>query len=292
MRLRVGYLIAGTVASTLVAAVQQRPFVARTTMVRVDVSVTQDGKPVAGLRESDFQIRDNDVLQQVEFFSVETMPVSLALTLDWSGSVAGDRLDHLRRATADAIDALRPGDRAGLITFSHVIALRVSPTTDREQLRAYLAPTSKWAVLNQSGASGGTALVDASYAGLQISGDDDYRHALIVFSDGIETHSWLTPEAVLDTAARTDVVAYTVSAGRARIPFLRNLSSATGGSHFEVESTRALGKTFVEILNEFRQRYVLSYRPRGVAVDGWHRLDVRVNRRGAVVRARTGYVAR
>jgi VWFA-related protein len=289
----VGWVMAATIAAALDAGVEQRPFTARTTLVRVDVSVTDRGTPITGLRESDFQIRDNGILQQVEFFSVETMPVSLALALDWSGSVAGERLDHLRRATTEASDALRPGDRAGLITFSHVIALQVSPTTDREPLRAYLAPAATWAALNQPTASGGTALVDASYAGLLLPGDEDFRHALIVFSDGIETTSWLTPEAVLDTAARTDVVAYTVSAGgRTRVAFLRDLASATGGSHFEVESTRELGRTFVEILAEFRQRYVLSYRPRGVSGEGWHRLDVRVSKRGATVKARTGYVAR
>jgi VWFA-related protein len=283
-------VIAAAVATTLVAAVGQRPFTARTTLVRVDVSVTADGKPITGLRASDFQIRDNGVLQQVEFFSVETMPVALALALDWSGSVVGERLDHLRRATGEAIDALRPGDRAGLITFSHVVALRVPPTSDREHLRTYLAPTATWTAPSQSGAAGGTALADASYAGLLLGGDAEYRDALIVFSDGIETHSWLTPAAVMDAAARTEVVVYTVSAGgRTRVPFLHDLAAATGGSHFQVESTRDLGRTFVEILEEFRRRYVLSYRPGGVSAEGWHKLEVRVNRRGATVKARTGY---
>lgn len=270
--------------------IAQQAFTARTTVVRVDVSVTDRGKAIAGLRPSDFEVRDNGVRQQVEFFSVETLPVSLALALDWSGSVAGERLDHLRRATTEAIDALQPRDRAGLITFSHIVALRVRPTTDREQLRTYLEPASTVASLARPG---GTALTDAAYAGLLLSDDAEYRNALIVFSDGIETSSWLTPAAVLDAAARTQVVAYSVSVGeRARIPFLRDLAAATGGSHFEIDSEHRLGQTFADILAEFRQRYVLSYRPQGVAADGWHRIDVRVNRRGAVVKARTGYFSR
>jgi VWFA-related protein len=275
---------------TLERVIAQQPFTARTTVVRVDVSVTERGKAIAGLRPSDFEIRDNGVRQSVEFFSVETLPVSLALALDWSGSVAGEHLDHLRRATTEAIDALQPGDRAGLITFSHVVALRVRPTTDREQLRAFLDPAPTSTPQHGSKASGGTALTDAAYAGLLLSDDADYRNALIVFSDGIETSSWLTPAAVLDTAVRTQVVTYSVSVGgRVRLPFLQDLASTTGGSHFEVDSERHLGRTFVDILAEFRQRYLLSYRPQGVAADGRHRLDVRVNRRGAVVKARAGY---
>ena len=273
--------------------IAQQAFTARTTVVRVDVSVTDRGKAIAGLRPSDFEVRDNGVRQAVELFSVELLPVSLALALDWSGSVAGERLDHLRRATAEAIDALQARDRAGLITFSHIVALRVRPTTDREQLRAYLRPASTFASLVRPGAGGGTALTDAAYAGLLLSDDAEYRNALIVFSDGIETSSWLTPAAVLDAAARTQVVAYSVSVGeRTRIPFLRDLAAATGGSHFDIDSEHHLGQTFADILAEFRQRYVLSYRPQGVEADGWHRIDVRVNRRGATVKARTGYFAK
>jgi hypothetical protein len=44
------------------------------------------------------------------------------------------------------------------------------------------------------------------------------------------------------------------------------------------------------VLEEFRQRYLVSYTPRGVAKDGWHRLTVRV-KRGGTVKARPGYLA-
>jgi hypothetical protein len=40
-----------------------------------------------------------------------------------------------------------------------------------------------------------------------------------------------------------------------------------------------------------RQRYLVSYTPRGVSKDGWYRLDVRVKGRKAIVKARPGYLA-
>jgi hypothetical protein len=46
----------------------------------------------------------------------------------------------------------------------------------------------------------------------------------------------------------------------------------------------------LSILDEFRHRYLVSYTPRGVARDGWHRLTVRVKRSGTV-KARPGYLA-
>lgn len=71
------------------------------------------------------------------------------------------------------------------------------------------------------------------------------------------------------------------------------MSSATftGGSIYKLDSTRDIGATFVRILEEFRHRYLVSYTPRGVSKEGWHRLDVRVKGTRATVKARPGYLA-
>ena len=75
------------------------------------------------------------------------------------------------------------------------------------------------------------------------------RSLLIVFSDGVDTSSWLPPESVLEMARRTDVVAYFVSAGgKGKATFNRELTALTGGSLIEIASTRDLGATFLRIL--------------------------------------------
>ena len=125
---------------------------------------------------------------------------------------------------------------------------------------------------------------------MMLGESDAGRALLIVFSDGLDTSSWLTPEAVLDTAKRSDVVVYGVSVGRSKSEFLRDLTSFTGGRLLEAEKTAGLGATFLSALEEFRHRYLVSYTPRGVPRDGWHRLTVRV-KRSATVKARPGYLA-
>ena len=72
-------------------------------------------------------------------------------------------------------------------------------------------------------------------------------------------------------------------------PFLRDVSSATGGRVIEVDQDDDPGPAFLEVLREFRRRYVVTYTPSGVAAGGWHRLDVRVARGNARVRTRPGY---
>jgi hypothetical protein len=94
---------------------------------------------------------------------------------------------------------------------------------------------------------------------------------------------------VIDAARRSDVVAYAVSVrSLAKPEFLRELTSTTGGRLFEIEKTEHLESVFDGILQEFRQRYLVSYTPAGVAASGWHKLDVRV-KRGGTVKARPGY---
>ncbi len=58
----------------------------------------------------------------------------------------------------------------------------------------------------------------------------------------------------------------------------------------QIESTKNLNTIFLGILDEFRQRYLVSYSPQGVAKGGWHRLEVRIKNRKATVIARPGYL--
>ncbi len=86
-------------------------------------------------------------------------------------------------------------------------------------------------------------------------------------------------------------MAYGVAMRRTKAAFLRELTALTGGRLFEVEKTANLSATFLSILDEFRQRYLVSYTPRGVSKDGWHKLAARLKSRKGSVKARPGYLA-
>jgi hypothetical protein len=83
---------------------------------------------------------------------------------------------------------------------------------------------------------------------------------------------------------------YAVSIGDDATEFLRDVTDASGGRHTRIGSTRNLEAAFAEFLGEFRKRYVLGYEPTS-ATPGWHRLEVKVRRRGVDIRARPGYIA-
>jgi VWFA-related protein len=139
---------------------------------------------------------------------------------------------------------------------------------------------------------GDTSLVDGTYAAIMLDPANGGRNLLLIFSDGLDTASWLTPERVLDSARRSDMVVYGVSTQKLEeSKFLEDLTELTGGATLTIESTKDLSATFLKILDEFRQRYLISYSPTGVSTDGWHRLEVRVKNRRVSVKARTGYQA-
>jgi Ca-activated chloride channel homolog len=248
----------------------------------VDVLVTENGRPVEGLTAADFEVQDNGVRQRVDLASFEQIPLNVVLALDMSASLQGLRLGHLQTAGNRVLDGLKPGDRAALVTFSHVVSPTQGLTNDLGRVRA---------ALDQARGEGLTSLVDATHAGMLLGESDAGRSLLIVFSDGVDTSSWLSADSVLDTARRGDVVVYAVEVGERRASFPRDLSEATGGRLFAVESTKDLSATFSKILEEFRMRYLVSYSPQGVDAGGWHRLDVRVKNRSVTVKARPGYFA-
>jgi VWFA-related protein len=261
---------------------QNPSFTSKVEAVRVDVLVTDKGKPIIGLKPSDFEIVDNGVPQQVDLVSYEQIPLNVILGFDMSDSVAGEKLDNLRRAGAAVLGGLKKEDQAALVTFSHLVLLGSALTGDVAKVRD---------ALDAVGAVGETALIDGTFASIMIGESDAGRALLIVFSDGVDTASWLTADAVLSAAKRSDVVAYAVAVrGGVKPEFLRDLASFTGGRLFEIEKTANLEATFLEILDEFRHRYLVSYTPRGVAKDGWHKLDVKV-KKGGTVKARPGYLA-
>jgi Ca-activated chloride channel homolog len=266
----------------VLSAICGQTFTSRVEAVRLDVLVTSAGQPVLGLQARDFEIRDNGVLQQVDIVSFEEVPLSVVLALDMSDSVTDEGLAHLQHAGRAVLEGLASEDRAGLITFSHAISQPNRLSSDLSRARA---------ALEAARPAGDTALVDASHAAMTLAASPGSRGLVVIFTDGLDTSSWLSPDLVLATARRSEVVVYAVAVSqRVTEDFLEDLTEATGGRLFKLQSTDKLRATFLQILEEFRHRYLVSFTPRGVRREGLHRLQVRVKGRDAIVRTRAGYL--
>jgi len=247
-------------------------------VVELDVSVTRGGQPVQGLTARDFALTDNDVAQAVESVTLDRLPLSVTMVLDTSESVAGDRLAHLVQAGDGMTTALRGDDRAALLTFSNLVDLRVAMTGDLAAIRSSLQAIH---------GAGATSLRDAVHFALELQPHDRTRPLVLVFTDGHDTASWLTEDAVIDSARRIGVVVHAVRVESDK--FLDRLVDSSGGRTWSATSDRQLRELFTKALEEMRARYLLSYTPRGVARPGWHELRVRLKNGRADITARPGY---
>lgn len=290
-------LITAIVAGVVGTEAQQPVFRARTELVRLDVLVTADGAPVTGLTAADFEVRDNGVSQRVTAAGAVDA-VQLGVVLDVSGSMTGERLAIARKATTDLLHRLTSADRFAIVAFGDQVG-RVSSAG------ASVADAALG--LDRMQAGGSTALLDGTYAGIQEADAGPGPKLLVVMTDGRNNTSWLQASAVIDTARRHETVVYPVAveidtrwngtvSPRLRtsdaVALLTMMAEETGGRYVKAEWNSSLGERFQQILREYRQRYLLTFTPEGVQTgDGWHALEVKVKRAGALVRARTRYWA-
>lgn len=275
-----------------------------TMAVPVDVFVSKDGKALAGLAPEDFEVYDEGKLQTIDHVSFGTVPVNVMLALDTSTSVAGEKLTHLREAADAFLRELTEDDRAGLLTFSHHLNLRSGLTSERAALSR---------LLDGIVAEGATSWRDALFATLEILEPVRERPMVLLFTDGADTYSWLTEEQMPSLVERSDAVVYAITREERevildlrttreqkryldarrewtqRTRLLRRLTEESGGRLVETRSSDRLQATFLEILDEMKSRYVLTYSPPSRVREGWHDIEVRVKRRGAEVHARRGY---
>ncbi len=279
-------MVAALLLAPQAALTGQRPvFKAGVDRVRVDALVTDGEHPVTGLTAKDFLIWDNGVPQSADLLE-SGGPVKVLLVLDISTSVAGERLEHLRAASERLIDALTGDDMVGLLTFSERIDQLVPLTRTHDEVRH---------ALGNIHAGGRTALYDAVFTGLTLGTGESGRWLVLVFSDGADTASWLAGERVLAEAGRSSLVVYGVTAeGRARDArnWLDGVAAATGGRVTDAAGAGDIGRVFVDLLNEYRSRYVLAFTPSGVQTgQGWHTLKVQTRGAAAAAKvvARKGY---
>jgi VWFA-related protein len=293
-------ITAALAAGALVSPDAQAPrFRTGVELVAVDVLVTDGRRPIPGLTVANFELRDAGVPQKIERLDVGTLPVSVILALDVSNSLAGRRLEHLKLAATSIVDKLHPPDRVALLTFSHQIVRHTTLTTEHERVRGMVRALST---------GGSTALRDGVSAALTLKEADGGRALLVVFSDGMDTASFLSEARVTDAARRSDLVIYGVGS---RAPpdgvrlhvsplpasygdeaFLESLADATGGRVELADGDDDIARAFERVLAEFRARYVLWFTPTAAPAPGWRRLDVRLKNRRGEVTARRGYFGR
>jgi len=298
-------LAAGVAAAqTPTPAPPSQVFHSGTDMVPVYVSVTgRDGRQIAGLQQGDFTILDGGKRQPIVFFSAARHPIAVALVLDSTFSMllgAGlAKQADTGRALAEALDR---DDQLALGSLTRPI--RELSEDKLEVSRLLRRPPNFIAadVLRKGGEADAREGLDWAVSALSLY---DGRRIVILFSDGQSRSSGMTVSdpmfeyqepaqlaaQLVKQAERADVSIHLIAFDDTMVEELFLLAFAsTGGGASLIARDANLTTVAREFVDELHHEYLLGFIP--AQFDGKsHKIEIKVNRSGATVRARKSYVA-
>jgi len=285
--------------AAITSAEKQAVFRARTESVAISASVKRNNAPVANLGAADFRLTDNGVAQSIEAVTIESVPLDVTLFMDTSGSTAG-ALDRMKSNVISIARMLRPDDQFRLLT----IGLSVETPVPWQRAGNPIS-------LDMTAVPGISLVYDALFVALTHTPAAGRRHLIVAMTDGRDCGSILDGARVLDAGGRSEAVlhwiyvsnqgnfdelsvpAWCTPTDAGEVDFLAETASRTGGESHRSRFGDPAVRTFAQILDEFRQSYVLRYSPNGVSGNGWHAVAVQVPAQPAfTVKARSGYFAR
>ncbi len=266
------------------ARARHAQFSSSVTLVEVYATVVdRGGRPVVDLGRDAFVVKEDEVAREVQTFAAGAFPLSVALAIDRSWSMAGAPLDQARSASHRFLADLRPADEAMVIGVSSEVETLAPLSRDREAQRAAVAALSPW---------GSTKLHDAILEAHGRIGAASGRRALLVLSDGRDRGSAATAAEVVERVRRGHVIVYPVVFGPQNSSLLVQLAAFTGGRAFWVRRAEEIEGVFADVARELRHQYLIGYAPAAASgrAGAWRRITVEVPGRPDVrVRARPGY---
>jgi Ca-activated chloride channel family protein len=255
-----------------------------TELVNLNVRVVDRfSRPIGNLKPEDFKIYEDNVLQQIEFFSQSEVPTNYSMVIDNSGSLRS-QIEKVIEASKILINSNRPADETSIIRFvgRDKIEILQDFTSVKDDL--------DYALDNLHIDGGQTALRDAIYLAAErvteyekTLEDDRKRRALIVVTDGEDRASYYDEKQLFQLLNETSVQIYVVGfvkelddkgsfiqkseQSKAR-SFLQKLATETGGKAYFPESLGDLNRIAQEISSELRTQYSIGYLPTNEREDG------------------------
>ena len=266
----------------------------------VNVTVTDPhDRLVTGLEADNFRVFENNVEQEIWYFSSEDVPISVGVIFDLSGSMV-NKIGKAKEAALQFFKTANPQDEFFLVSFNDRAEVMSNFTTSVEDLQSSLFRSSP---------KGRTALFDGIYLGLsEMKTARNAKRALLVISDGGDNHSRYGESDIKRLVREADTQLYSVGIFdpvdyRGRTPeelngptLLSEVTELTGGRAFEAANENQLPDIATKIGAELRNQYVLGYYPSSKSHDSrWRKIKVKLRPpRGLPplsVYAKTGYYA-
>lgn len=288
------------------SAAQQLVFRAQTELVSFNVSVVgPDSQPVEGLTQDQFEVFEDGIRQDLQYFATGELPLDVIILLDTSASM-GSSLALVQAAAVRFSQALRPHDRASVMVISGGLRILQPFTSDKSAVST---------AIRQTRPMGRTPLYASIYTALRElektadAYDTPRRQAMVVLSDGQDTSSGFGFDELIDRVRRQAVPIYAIAPrptqtirAQREAAFgentreqdfeLRRLAAETGARAFFPVVLQELAGVYEDIANELAHQYLLGYESSNASLDGaFRRIGLRVGAPGVKWRTRAGYLA-
>jgi len=152
-----------------------------TNLVTIPVRILdRKNRFIGGLAKENFKVFEDGVEQEIDYFTNEAQPFTVALVLDMSYS-ATFKIDEIQGAALAFIDQLRPHDQVMVISFDEEVHMLCDATSDRKRI---------YEAIRSTRISTGTSLYEA----VDLSMNERLRNiegrkAIVLFTDGVDTTS-------------------------------------------------------------------------------------------------------
>lgn len=256
-------------------------------VVQVTAVVTDRGRFVSGLQQSQFKLLEDGVTQTIGHFSSEGSALEIVVAIDVSESMTL-AMPQLKNSVKKFLGALSAKDQVTITAFNDNMFTLTRRETNPQQRARAVDRLSAW---------GGTALYDVIIRGVQQLSRQAGRRVLVVFSDGDDRTSHATIHAVEQAVRSNDATLFMVALGRgvkeaALKSGIEKLVELSGGRSLFVERSDQLDEPFAKILEELSNQYILGYESKNTARNGaWREVKLEVPGTGYEVRTRQGYRA-
>ncbi len=287
--------LAATAQAQVAKSVNEAVLSLETQVVSLTVTVSDKrGRHVSGLEQGAFALFEDQVAQEISYFTNDDTPASIAIVFDLSGSMRDEKIKRAQLALERFMQNCHVEDEYSLIGFNDHAWLALDRTRDPQRLLRQFNSVKPY---------GNTALYDAVALGLRhLEKGRHPRRVLLIISDGDDNHSRASLRQIKRQLNESAALVYAIGvhdfALRNQIGglILTELTEPSGGKAYFPKDGEAMSEAFEKIAVELRQQYSLGYTPSNFSADGkWRKLKVKVTpppeTPGIVVRARVGYYA-
>ena len=217
-------------------------------------AVDSAGVPIANLGKDRVQLLHNG--GSVPEFALDRAEsqqdgLAVAVAVDTSGSMQGRPLETAREAVRLLLDRMGPRDRGAIVSFGQTTQVVQDLTGDRDALHR---------ALDSLVARGDTTLYDGTFQAIALAAQHTLgRRAVVVITDGEDTHSSLTLDDTIGKARETNTPVSVIGLGEVKLEPVQRLTLVTGGSLSVAPGPEQLAERVSQMSERLRQQYVLRY---------------------------------